>query len=307
MFDSELAKKWEPVDMYVGGAEHSTMHLLYARFIHKFLRDIKLVNTDEPFAKLRHQGTITNEGTKMSKSKGNVVNPNLFIDEYGSDVFRMYLMFMGPYDLGGDWSDKGIVGVDRFVQKVYQLVSDRKDFSKSHPSKDKYVLSNLNDKEKSVYQKVNQSINKYSEEVEHLRFNTAVAVLMELANELSKNLASCSNDLQTYALERLSVMLSPLAPHLGEECWQLLGNERSIFEGNVWFEVDPDALVVDKVTIAVQVNGKLRAAVDVPLDSEESVVKEAAYSDDKVTKHTEGKTVVKEIYVKNKIFNIVVK
>jgi leucyl-tRNA synthetase len=307
MFDSELAKKWEPVDMYVGGAEHSTMHLLYARFIHKFLRDIKLVNTDEPFAKLRHQGTITNEGAKMSKSKGNVVNPNLFIDEYGSDVFRMYLMFMGPYDLGGDWSDKGIVGVDRFVQKVYQLVSDRKDFSKSHPSKDKYVLSNLNDKEKSVYQKVNQSINKYSEEVEHLRFNTAVAVLMELANELSKNLASCSNDLQTYALERLSVMLSPLAPHLGEECWQLLGNERSIFEGNVWFEVDPDALVVDKVTIAVQVNGKLRAAVDVPLDSEESVVKEAAYSDDKVTKHTEGKTVVKEIYVKNKIFNIVVK
>lgn len=307
MFDSELAKKWEPVDMYVGGAEHSTMHLLYARFIHKFLCDLGLVNSDEPFAKLRHQGTITNEGAKMSKSKGNVVNPNLFIDEYGSDVFRMYLMFMGPYDLGGDWSDKGIVGVDRFVQKVYQLVSDRKDFSKSYPSKKKYVLSDLNDKEKSVYQKVNQSLNKYSEEVENLRFNTAVAVLMELTNELSKNLSSCSNDLQTYALERMSVMLAPLAPHLGEECWHLLGNERLIFEDNIWFDVDPDALVVDKVTIAVQVNGKLRAAIDVPLDSEEAVVKEAAYSDDKVTKHTEGKTIVKEIYVKNKIYNIVVK
>ncbi|MDZ7766422.1 MAG: leucine--tRNA ligase [Melioribacteraceae bacterium] len=238
MFDTELAKNWEPVDMYVGGAEHSTMHLLYARFVHKFLRDIGLVETDEPFAKLRHQGTITNNGAKMSKSKGNVVNPNSFIEEYGSDVFRMYLMFMGPYDLGGDWSDKGIVGVDRFVQKVYQLMTERENFAKDHPSKEKYDVTELNELEKSVYQKVNQSINKYTEEVEHLRFNTAVAVLMELSNELSKSLKGCSEDLQTYALERMTVMIAPLAPHFGEECWELIGNEKLIFDEAVWFEPD---------------------------------------------------------------------
>ena len=120
-FDKKLAEKWMPVDMYVGGAEHATMHLLYARFIHKFLRDIGYTNSDEPFSHLIHQGTITNQGAKMSKSKGNVVNPDQFIENYGSDVFRMYLMFMGPYELGGDWSDKGIAGTDRFVQRSYEL------------------------------------------------------------------------------------------------------------------------------------------------------------------------------------------
>ncbi|HET54561.1 MAG TPA: leucine--tRNA ligase, partial [Ignavibacteria bacterium] len=138
-------------------------------------------------------------------------------------------------------------------------------------------------------------------------FNTAVAVLMELTNELHKNLSQCANDLQTYALERLSVVLAPLAPHFGEECWNLLGHKESIFENSVWFEVDKDALVVEKVTIAVQVNGKLRAAIDVPVDSDEGFVKEKVFSDEKVTKHTNGKAIVKEIYVKNKIYNIVVK
>ncbi|MDZ7766928.1 MAG: class I tRNA ligase family protein [Melioribacteraceae bacterium] len=185
ILNSKIRSRWICT---FGGAEHSTMHLLYARFVHKFLRDIGLVETDEPFAKLRHQGTITNNGAKMSKSKGNVVNPNSFIEEYGSDVFRMYLMFMGPYDLGGDWSDKGIVGVDRFVQKVYQLMSEHENFAKDHPSKEKYDVTELNELENIFYQKVNQSINKYTEEVEHIRFNTAVAVLMELSNELSKSL-----------------------------------------------------------------------------------------------------------------------
>lgn len=307
MFDTELAKKWEPVDMYVGGAEHTTMHLLYARFVHKFLRDIGLVNSDEPFQTLRHQGTITNEGAKMSKSKGNVVNPDTFIKDYGSDVFRMYLMFMGPYDLGGDWSDKGIKGVDRFIQKAYSLFKDKINFAKDNPSKEKYDLKALKEEEKTIYRKVNQSINKYKSEINDLRFNTAVAVLMELVNELTKNINEIRKDLQTYALERFAVMIAPLAPHFGEECWEILGNEKSLFEKPAWYEADPDALSVDTVTVAVQVNGKLRAALDVPVDSEESYVKEKAYADDKVVKHTDGKTVVKEIYVKNKIFNIVVK
>jgi leucyl-tRNA synthetase len=307
MFDSKLANEWTPVHQYVGGAEHATMHLLYARFVHKFLRDLGMVNSSEPFQKLIHQGTITNQGAKMSKSKGNVVNPDGFIKDYGSDVFRMYLMFMGPYELGGDWSDKGIVGVDRFVQRVYGFCNDNKDLSKSVKSSDKYDINTLSDSEKAIYRKVNQTLAKFDEEVENFRFNTAVAALMELTNEFNKELADCSEELRLYSLERFTAMISPLAPHLGEECWNLLGNDSSIFVKPVWYDVDAAALVEDSVTVVVQVNGKVRAKLDLAADSEEAAVKEAAWSDDKVKSHTDGKNVVKEIYVKNKIYNIVVK
>lgn len=307
IFDNNLANNWTPVDTYVGGAEHATMHLLYARFIHKFLRDLGLVNSDEPFKRLIHQGTITNQGAKMSKSKGNVVDPGVFTSQYGSDVFRMYLMFMGPYDAGGDWSDKGIVGVDRFVQRTYSLFIDNKDLIKSTSSKENFNLNELNNFEKEVYRKVNQTLEKYDVELEHFRFNTAVAALMELLNELSKNLSNCSDDLSRYALDRYAYMIAPLAPHLGEECWQMLGNDDSIFNNAFNYIVDNNALVVDETTIVVQVNGKIRAKLNMPINSEESVIKESAWLDENVKIHTEGKTVVKEIYIKNKIYNIVVK
>lgn len=307
IFDNNLANNWTPVDTYVGGAEHATMHLLYARFIHKFLRDLGLVNSDEPFKRLIHQGTITNQGAKMSKSKGNVVDPGVFTSQYGSDVFRMYLMFMGPYDAGGDWSDKGIVGVDRFVQRTYSLFIDNKDLIKSTSSKENFNLNELNNFEKEVYRKANQTLEKYDVELEHFRFNTAVAALMELLNELSKNLSNCSDDLSRYALDRYAYMIAPLAPHLGEECWQMLGNDDSIFNNAFNYIVDNNALVVDETTIVVQVNGKIRAKLNMPINSEESVIKESAWLDENVKIHTEGKTVVKEIYIKNKIYNIVVK
>lgn len=307
IFDNDLADKWTPVDTYVGGAEHATMHLLYARFVHKFLRDLNLLNSDEPFQKLIHQGTITNMGAKMSKSKGNVVDPGIFIDQYGSDVFRMYLMFMGPYDLGGDWSDKGIVGVDRFVQRSYSLFENYKDYRKSHPSKDIYNIDDLNKSEKSVYRKINQTLEKYSVELDNFRFNTALASLMELLNELSKSLEKCSDDLSTFALERYAYMISPLAPHLGEECWRILGSEVSIYKNPPVYSVDDKALTVDSVTVVVQVNGKIRAKLSLPIDSDEEVVKNSAWNDENVKVHTEGKNIVKEIYIKNKIYNIVVK
>lgn len=306
MFDKELGNKWAPVDMYVGGAEHATMHLLYARFIHKVLRDINLVNSDEPFKTLVHQGTITNAGAKMSKSKGNVVNPDDFICDYGSDVFRMYLMFMGPYELGGDWSDKGIVGVDRFAQRSYALFSAHKGVAENKAA-EKYDINELNAEEKAVYRKINQSVKKYAEEIEHFRFNTAVAVLMELLNELNKNLAKCRKDLITYTLERFATMLAPVAPHFGEECWEMIGHTESLFDSPKWFTCDEKALVVDEVTIAVQVMGKLRAKIQMPLDSAEEAVKAAVMENENVKTHLEGKTVVKEIYVKNKIYNIVAK
>lgn len=306
MFDKQLADKWIPVDMYVGGAEHATMHLLYARFIHKFLRDIGLTKSDEPFMHLVHQGTITNQGAKMSKSKGNVVNPDQFIDKYGSDVFRLYLMFMGPYELGGDWSDKGINGTDRFVQRVYELYNKYSRLLEQTKSNDNYDLNQLNENEKVIYRKINQTLKKVDEEINHFRFNTAIAALMELLNELKK-LDLCSKEIQCYALVRFAVMLAPLAPHLAEECYALLGSEQSIFQKPIWFEPDSKALVEDLVSIAVQVNGKLRGTVEAPVNSNQNDVKNLLMADEKIKKHLDGKEIVREIYVPNKIYNIVIK
>jgi len=307
MFDTELGNQWTPVNMYVGGAEHATMHLLYARFIHKFLRDIGLVNSDEPFAKLIHQGIITNQGAKMSKSKGNVVNPDKFIDDNGADVFRMYLMFMGPYELGGDWSDKGIVGVDRFVQRAYSICKANENISARVSCKAKYSLDELSEPEKAIYRKVNQTLHKIETEIENFKFNTAVASLMELLNTMYKEFESSSDEMKSYSLERFVSMLAPLAPHLSEECWQIIGKTNTLFGNPVWFETDVISLIEDNVTIAVQVNGKLRAKIDFPIDSNESFVKEKVFQDEKVLSNTQGKAIVKEIYVKNKIYNIVVR
>ncbi|MFA6596991.1 MAG: leucine--tRNA ligase [Ignavibacteriaceae bacterium] len=306
IFDKELTDKFVPVDMYVGGAEHATMHLLYARFIHKFIRDLGLTNSDEPFQTLVHQGTITNSGAKMSKSKGNVVNPDDFTKNVGNDVFRLYLMFMGPFEQGGDWSDKGIAGTERFVQRVYDLFTAHENIANETSAKPKYDLTVLSDTDKNIYRKINQTIAKYDGELNHFRFNTAIASLMELINEL-KTLPTCSKEIQVYTLERLAILLAAIAPHLAEECWQIIGKEKTIFENPVWFDADKDALTEDVANIAVQISGKLRATIQVPTNSDEAVVKSVAYADEKVAKWIEGKTVVKEIFVKNKIFNLVVR
>ena len=242
----------------------------------------------------------------MSKSKGNVVNPDLFTTKYGSDVYRLYLMFMGPYDMGGDWSDKGISGTDRFVNRVYDLFDEYKDLHKKTIANDKYDLHSLSEADKFVYRKVNQTLNKVDEEINNFRFNTAIAALMELLNNF-KDLSECSKEIQLYSLQRFVSMLSPLAPHLGEECWELLGNSSSLFEKPQWYDADKAALIEDSISIAVQVNGKVRATVEVPINSEQEAVKKLVFSEDKVIRHTTDKTIVKEIYVKNKIYNIVVK
>jgi len=306
IFDKNKAEKWTPVDMYVGGAEHATMHLLYARFIHKFIRDLGLLNSDEPFTKLLHQGTITNQGVKMSKSKDNIVNPDDFTSKVGSDVFRLYLMFMGPFEMGGDWSDKGISGTERFVNRVYDLFEQHKNILNEVNPANEYDLNSLTQQEKLVYRKTNQAIHKVDEELEHFHFNTAIATLMELLNNL-KDLTACSKEMQAYVLNRFAVILAPLAPHLGEECYNTLGSDNSLFENPKWFKADEKALVEDSINIAVQVNGKLRSTIEMPIDSEEGTVKDAVFNDEKVTKHTTGKNIVKEIYVKNKIYNIVAK
>jgi leucyl-tRNA synthetase len=305
-FNKALADKWIPVDMYVGGAEHATMHLLYARFIHKFIRDLGLAESDEPFQTLIHQGTITNQGTKMSKSRNNVVNPDDFTSKYGSDVFRLYLMFMGPYETGGDWSDKGIAGTDRFVQRTYYLFKSYEGSEKRVSLKDKYDISSLNEDEKTIYKKLHQTIKKFDEEMNNFRFNTAIAALMELLNEL-KALEKCSKEIQGYVLERFALLLSPVAPHLGEECWQLIGKEHAIFKQSLWFDYDDKALVKDTVMIAVQVNGKLRSTIELNAGSEQEAVKSALLDDEKILKYLKDKTIVKEFFVKDKIYNLVVR
>ncbi len=307
MFDSELANNWTPVDTYVGGAEHATMHLLYARFIHKFLRDIGLVKSDEPFTRLIHQGTITNQGAKMSKSKGNTVNPNQFIDRYGTDVFRMYLMFMGPYRDGGDWSDKGITGIDRFVQQSYQLFEENKNIFNTASDRSEFNLKELNQNEKAVYYKVNEILKRYEPEIDDFRFNTVISGMMELKNSILDNFKNCGGDLKAYVLRRFTTMLAPLAPHLAEEGWQMLGEGNSLFKNPVWFEPNESALVKDETTIVVQINGKVRAKIQAAIDLPQEEVREVVFSDQKVKNYTDGKTIVKEIYVKNKIYNIVVK
>ncbi len=307
IFDNSVTDSWVPVDRYVGGAEHATMHLLYARFIHKFLRDIGLTKTDEPFTNLVHQGTITNQGAKMSKSRGNVVNPDIFIEKTGADVFRLYLMFMGPYEGGGDWTDTGIAGTERFVGRAYDLFNQFKDLAKTTTLKESFLLDELSDAEKSVYRKINQTIAKYEGELENFRFNTAIASLMELQNELQKNLAASRVEMQLYTLKRYAMLLAPVAPHFGEECNAILGYTTSLFQSPEWFTPDTLALAEDSVNYAVQVNGKLRATLPMAINTEETVVKQAAKADSRVSKYLDGKTIVKEIFVKNKILNIVVK
>ena len=213
---------------------------------------------------------------------------------------------MGPDSPCGALPYNGNSRVERFVIRSYELFNQYKDIIKQASAKNKYDISTLSDNEIKVYRKLNQTLKKFNEEIEHFRFNTAIASLMELINEL-KVLESCNKEIQSYVLLRFASMLAPVAPHLGEECWQILGNEKSIFQNPVVFAVDIDALIEDKVNIAVQVNGKLRATILAPLNSEQDVVKPIVFADEKVTKFTEGKTIVKEIFVKNKIYNIVVK
>ncbi|MBE2279452.1 MAG: leucine--tRNA ligase [Ignavibacteriaceae bacterium] len=307
MFDEEITDKWVPVDMYIGGREHSTMHLLYSRFIHKFMFDLGMAKTDEPFKRLVHQGTITNMGAKMSKSKGNIVIPEPFIDKYGSDVFRLYLMFMGPYEMGGDWSDKGITGTERFVQRIYDLAEANAGLLKNYPDTERFDISHINPEEKGLYTKLHKTIEKIEYDIENLKFNTAIAAMMELTSEMVKHISGCSNEFKAHIFERMLILIAPLAPHLAEECGEILGRKGTIYENPVWYEADKNALIDETVNYAIQISGKLRGTILMPIESTQEEVYEAAKSDPRISKFLEEKEIIKQIFVKNKILNLVVK
>lgn len=289
--DSELANKdkinyWLPVDLYIGGAEHAVLHLLYARFWHKFLFDIGEVNTPEPFIKLRNQGLVLAEdGRKMSKSLGNVINPDDVIDKYGADVIRMYEMFMGPFDQDTMWSTEGVEGIRRFINKAWSLF-DETEINEESPDDDTLRI-------------MHKTIKKVSIDIENFSFNTAISSLMIYVNNLLK-----LSKRPKVTLENLTLLLAPFAPHMSEELWNLLGHSSSIFKEK-WPEYI-DELAKDKILeVPIQVNGKLRSKLFVSEEITEEEIKNLALIDDKVKNYIEGKNIKKVIYVKNKLLNIV--
>ena len=287
--DKKLLDHWLPVDLYIGGAEHAVLHLLYARFWHKFLYDQKIVSTPEPFKKLFHQGMILgSNGEKMSKSRGNVINPDDVVNNYGADSLRLYEMFMGPLEASLPWSDTGLDGAKKYLDRVYRLYTEKECTSK---------FSNENDgKLDYIY---NFSIKKITADFEALKFNTAISQMMVLTNEFYK-----AEKIYLPYLEGFIKALACIAPHLGEEIWSILGH-KDLIDFESWPSYDESKITLSNANIAVSVNGKLRATLEAPIDIDEEELKKMVLSLEAIKRHTEGKEIKKIIVVKNKIVNIV--
>lgn len=289
--DYDKLKRWMPVDIYIGGAEHAVLHLLYARFWHKFLYDIGVVPTKEPFEKLFNQGMILGENNeKMSKSRDNVVNPDDVINQYGADTLRLYEMFMGPLDASIAWNENGLEGSRKFLDRVWRLIVDEN-------GKMRDRITTFNDgKLSKVY---NQTVKKVTEDYEQLHFNTAISQLMVFVNEAYK-----ADALPYEYVEGFVQLLAPIAPHIGEELWSILGNDHGI-SYVPWPTYDESALVEDEIEVVFQVNGKVRAKAMVPADAEKAVLEQLAQENELVQEQLQGKTIRKVIVVPNKLVNIV--
>jgi len=292
--DPALEKYWMPVDLYVGGAEHAVLHLLYARFWHKVLFDAGVVSTREPFRKLVNQGMILGEDNqKMSKSRGNVINPDKIVAEYGADSLRLYEMFMGPLEQSKPWSMRGVEGVSRFLGRVWRFVvnedTDRLDEKISDDAPDAAQLKWLH-----------QTIKKVGEDIEGMRYNTAIAAMMEFINEAYRWEKRPRGMLETFVL-----VLSPFAPHLAEELWARLGHGTTLAY-EPWPSFNPAFLIEDQIEVVIQVNGKLRGRLQIPRSADQAAVLAQAKNDPGVVPHLDGKAIRKEIYVPGKLVNFVV-
>lgn len=293
LIDPEKEKYWGTPDLYIGGAEHAVLHLLYARFWHQLLYDIGVVSEAEPFNKLFHQGIILGEdGEKMSKSRGNVVNPETIIEAYGADALRLYLMFLGPLEAMKPWNTKGIEGIARFLRKTWRLVLNENGLLQENIQPE----THLDPESERV---LHASIQKITKDYEALAFNTAISQMMICLNHLAK-----AENLPRQAVEDFLRLLAPLAPHIAEELWQRLGHEKSIASAG-WPEFDPSKLIEDTIKIVFQVNGKYRADQLLPADIGKEDAIAAAKAHQKVLPHVEGKSIKREIYVPGKIVNLV--
>jgi leucyl-tRNA synthetase len=292
-WDAAKERYWMPVDLYVGGVEHAVLHLLYARFWHKVLFDLGLVSTTEPFRKLVNQGLILGEdGEKMSKSRGNVVNPDVILDDYGSDAFRLYEMYMGPLERVKPWKTSGMEGMRRFLERLWRLLHDAE--TDAPLALDDAPLAH----EESL-RVLHQSVRKVTDDLERMRFNTAIAQLITCVNVFTKNQVRHRD-----ALATLVLLVSPLAPHIGEELWRRLGRHDTLAY-EPWPGYDPDLARSPTFNVAVQVNGKVRAVLEVEEGTEEEEVKARALGDATVVRHMEGRTPRRVVYVPGRIVSVV--
>lgn len=304
-FNPELINKILPVDKYVGGPEHACMHLLYARFITKALRDMGYLNFDEPFKSLTHQGLILGpDGLKMSKSKGNTISPDEYIKEYGADVFRMYLMFGFAYTEGGAWSDDGIKSVSKFIERIERTLESCMEIIQSTEN----TKTTVDTAEKELNFWKHTAIKGITEDTDKMQFNTAIARLMEFTNALNKYLqenVKNSKFLKETITDYIK-LLAPFAPHFAEEEWSKLGNTSSIFNERLP-EFNPAALIKDEVEIAIQINGKIKSKIMIPSSLDEEGIKAAALDDETIKQNIDGKNIVKVIVIKGRLVNIVAK
>jgi len=284
--DEAKIKKWLPVDLYIGGAEHTVLHLLYSRFFTKALHKHGYIDFDEPFKKLRHQGIVLAEdGRKMSKSLENVINPDEIVEKFGADTLRLYEMFMGPLEDSKSWNTKSIIGLKRFLEKVWKLKS---------------MINDQGSTNNKLEILLNKTIKKVTEDIENLRFNTAISAMMILVNEMEKQ-----KNILNSQFSILNSLLAPFAPHIAEELWQQLGRKDSIFLEK-WPEYDPKLVKDEEITLIIQINGKLRDQIKAPAGVKEEEAKRLALESKKVIKYMEGKNIQKVIFVKDRLINFVV-
>ena len=299
----ERARYWTPVDQYIGGIEHAVLHLLYARFFHKLMRDEGLLDSDEPFTRLLTQGMVNKDGSKMSKSKGNTVDPQGLIDQYGADTVRLFTMFAAPPDQSLEWADSGVEGAYRFLKRLWKLVQE-------HLANEMDALDteSLDEDQRAIRLKSHETLKKVSDDIgRRYTFNTAIAAVMELMNDLTRvDLSDRGNNaVMRESVEMVLLMLSPITPHISQHLWAALGHENLIVD-EAWPQVDESALVRSEIELVVQVNGKLRSRVMVPAEAGNVAIEEIALADEKILNNIEGKTVRKVIVVPGRLVNIVV-
>ncbi|MGB9764638.1 MAG: leucine--tRNA ligase [Candidatus Saccharicenans sp.] len=308
-FDPEKAKYWMPVDLYIGGVEHAILHLIYSRFFTKYLRDLGLTEIDEPFPHYLAQGMVTKDGSAMSKSRGNVVDPDEMIKTYGADALRVFILFASPPEKEFAWSDEGLEGCFRFILRIWNLVEENEDlfFRPKNPAQEKFEAKSYS----SLLRKLHQTVRKVTEDIE-IRFhlNTAISALMELANSLKKEKdilrqSQKGRELLRESLEKLILMLSPFAPHMAEELWERTGHKTLVAESS-WPDYDPELAREELITIIVQVNGKLRDKFEVPIDTDEEILKETAINLPRIKEILGGKQPKKVVCLKNKLVSLVV-
>jgi len=288
-FDAEITKKWLPVDMYIGGEEHAVLHLLYSRFITMVLKDLGHIDFEEPYKRFRKHGLLIKEGAKMSKSRGNVVVPDEYIQKWGADTFRTYLMFLGPYQEGGDFRDQSLLGPYGFLNRLWDTIVPVEELGTEQPSG-------------SIEQKLHATIRKVTEDIAGLRYNTAIAAMMEYLNAVREG----GRKANRAEVEPVVPLIAPFAPHLAEELWEKLGHTQSIFHGRSWPSWDESKTEADTVEFVVQVNGKVRARMPMPRGISQGEARESALANENVVKFINGAQVRKTIFVPDRLINLVV-